>query len=77
MSLNLIPDLQNLVLITNVADQHCRTECGAPEHPGGVESGASAAPHQEEAVQAPGQDDPPARRETPGASFIITAHVLK
>lgn len=52
-------------------------DSGAPEHPGGAERGAAAPPHQEEAVQAPGQDAPPARKEAPGASFINAARVLK
>lgn len=33
--------------------------------------------HIKEAVQAPGQDAPSARRKTPETSFINTARVLK
>lgn len=52
-------------------------ESGAPENPGGTERGAVAPPHEEEAVQAPGQDAPLARRRAPGALFINAARVLK
>lgn len=53
------------------------TESGAPEHPGGAERRAIAPPHQEETVQAPGQNVLSAKREAPGASFINAACVLK